>query len=144
MFEGMTRFIPELENANNHFGEWIHNLDENGLPHSFSYVRYIKPVYDIHEALFQFYREYPEFEMKDFLDIIKENGISSNFQSVCGADCANKDAQCMIALLYFAAYSEKWDTGVLLQFYESGCILRWLKRLREIDEHNEFQGRKKT
>ena len=134
MFEGLTRFIPELEKADGHFGEWIHDLDENGLPRSFSYVRYIQPVYDIHEALFQFYKEHPEFEMREFQEIIKNNGINTDFSSVCEADCADKDAQCMIAMLYMAAYSEKWYTGALLHYYESGCILRWLKRLREIDE----------
>lgn len=134
MFEELTRYIPEIEKAGGYFGEWIHDLDENGFPRSFSYVRYITPVYEIHEALFRFYDTHPEYEMMKFLDIIKENGIAIDFARITEADCASKDAQCMIALLYFAAYAEKWDTGALLQFYESGCILRWLKRLKEIDE----------
>jgi hypothetical protein len=40
----------------------------------------------------------------------------------------------VIALLTGAVRVERFYNGALLYFFKEGCILRWLERLKEIDE----------
>ncbi len=32
---------------------------------------------------------------------------------------------------------ERWSDGLVLEFCRNGCFLRWLERLKEIDDSNE-------
>ena len=50
------------------------------------------------------------------------------------ADVSKLAAKCVIALLIGAVRAERFCDGALLSFFNSGCILRWLLRLKTIDE----------
>ncbi|MBQ7614370.1 MAG: hypothetical protein IJU77_04950 [Butyrivibrio sp.] len=49
------------------------------------------------------------------------------------ADVSKLDTQAVLALLLGAIRAERFCDGALLGLLESGAILRWLKRLQEID-----------
>ena len=49
------------------------------------------------------------------------------------ADVSALDGQTVMALLVGAVRAERFCDGALLGFLESGCVERWLRRLREID-----------
>lgn len=46
------------------------------------------------------------------------------------------DAKCILALIMGAIRAERFCDGALLSFFKDGYILRWLKRLKEIDDSN--------
>ena len=50
------------------------------------------------------------------------------------ADASGLDAQCILALLIAPLRAERFCDGALLEFIESGAVIRWLKRLQELDE----------
>ena len=58
-----------------------------------------------------------------------------------GADVSALDGKTVMALLVGAVRAERFCDGALLGFLESGCIGRWLRRLRQIDEE---MGAEKT
>ena len=45
------------------------------------------------------------------------------------ANVANLNTQCVLALIVGAVRAERFCVGVLLDFFQSGCILKWLERL---------------
>jgi hypothetical protein len=49
------------------------------------------------------------------------------------ADVSDLNAQCVLSLVMGAIRAERFCDGALLDFFESGCILKWLERLNEID-----------
>ena len=60
---------------------------------------------------------------------MKDYGIESPEK----ADVSSMDAKGVFALLVGAVREERFCDGALLEYYENGCILRWLERLAEID-----------
>ena len=50
------------------------------------------------------------------------------------ADVSDADGKLVMALLMRAIRAERFSEGTLLGFCEDGSVLRWLKRLKEIDD----------
>jgi hypothetical protein len=57
------------------------------------------------------------------------------------ADVSNLNAQCVLALIMGAVRAERFCDGVLLDFFKSSSILKWLERLKscEIKTCEELQ-----
>ena len=72
-------------------------------------------------------------ELHNYGAILEANGIEWGTRSMEAANVSNMDAQVVLALLLGAIRAERFCDGALLGFLESGAILRWLKRLQEID-----------
>ena len=53
---------------------------------------------------------------------------------MANADVSAMDAQCVLALIVGAVRAERFCDGALLDFFENGCMAKWLKRLNEIRE----------
>jgi len=49
------------------------------------------------------------------------------------ADVSDLNAQCVLALIMGAVRAERFCDGALLDFFKSGCILKWLERLNSIE-----------
>jgi hypothetical protein len=49
-------------------------------------------------------------------------------------DVSSLDGKCVVALLVGTVRAERFCDGVLLSFFKSGVIKKWLLRLKEIDE----------
>ena len=65
-------------------------------------------------------------------EILKDNGLEWNIESIKNADVFNLNAQCVLAFSMGAVRAERFCEGVLLDLFESGCILKWLERLNSI------------
>jgi len=48
-------------------------------------------------------------------------------------DVTEFDEKSVLALIMGAVRAERFCDGALLAFFEDGCILKWLKRLKDID-----------
>ncbi|MCR4646620.1 MAG: DUF6508 domain-containing protein [Oscillospiraceae bacterium] len=138
-FNPLTKYIPKLQNDS--IGTWDTDLECPGTPEhpiEFRGVNYSELVGEFCHALYRFCETNPEFDVFDYQDVLSSNGISWDAYAMASADVATKDATCMIALLMGAVRAERFCEGALLDFFHNGSILRWLKRLQEIDKAHKI------
>ncbi len=135
MYENLTKLIDAMET--DIYGEMIIDTKSKGTmedPIHMPYVDYTEVVGKLWKAIYDFSEEHPEFELTKYQDILKRNGADWGSESMSGADVSSADGQFVMALLIGATRAERFCEGALLGFCEDGSILRWLKRLKEIDE----------
>ena len=143
MFESLTRFIPLLDREGD-FGAWVVDHEHAGTvddPICFPFVEYSRTVSALESAVMSFVDNHPELCLTRYADILERAGLDWGSESMEGADVSALDGKTVMALLVGAARAERFCDGALLGFLESGCIERWLRRLRQIDEET---GAEKT
>jgi len=97
-----------------------------------------------HEDLYKFCEEHPEYEHTHYSGTLEKNGLKWCTESMEAADVSKFDAKSVIALLMGAVRAERFCDGALLGFFNSGCILRWLERLKSIHEGGVSNGEQET
>ena len=133
MCESMTRFIPAMEKE--WFGEWLGGC-EDALPH----VLYSWHVRALAIAVFCYADDHLKERLGNFCRILDESGITWAAESMKKAEVSVLDGKTVYALLLGAIRAEEWCPGALLDFCRSGYVLRWLERLKKIDEKREKAG----
>ena len=86
---------------------------------------FIKDVYAFGE-------EFKDIGLTQYGIILKENGIGLDITAMANADVSKFDAQGVLALIMGAVRADRFCDGALLNFFKSGCITKWLKRLIDI------------
>lgn len=135
MFESLTKYLPQLVKGQ-HYGDWVIDHESKGTiddPIMAPFVDYGKTVTDIERAVYSFVDEHPEFELTNYSEILKENGLGRNGESIANANASALDGQAVMALLVRAVRAERFCDGALLDFFEKGLVKRWIERLQEID-----------
>ena len=135
-FRTLTKYIVRLENKES-FGEWKlddKNDDFHEHPVHMPYVNYNIPVDLFVEEFYQFSDSHPEFELTKYGAILEGNGVKWDGNEMRSADADMHSAQCVLALIMGAIRADRFCEGTLLGFFESGSVLKWLKRLKEIDD----------
>lgn len=92
---------------------------------------YSQYIYNLEDAVYKYTNDH---QCANYGKILKENGLEWNMESMETADVSKLDAQAVTALLLAAFRAERFCDGALLDFCKSGAILRWLRRLKEIDD----------
>lgn len=131
----LTKHINLLENDN--AGEWICDKENDGSserPIHVPFVSYSIAVNNLADDIYKFAKESDEIVPSKYAEIIQANGIEWGYDSMMKADASELDAQCILALLIASLRAERFCDGALLGFIESGAVIRWLKRLQELDE----------
>lgn len=144
-FERLTKYIPLIQDDK--FGEWIIDKENDGTtehPIHMPFVNYSQTVDSFHEDLYKFCEEHPEYEHTRYGETLEANGLKWGTESMEAADVSGLDAKCVIALLMGAVRAERFCDGALLGFFKSKCILRWLQRLKAIDEGGVSNGEQET
>ena len=72
-------------------------------------------------------------ELTRYGDILKDNGLERDSESMKSADISNLNLQCVMALIMGAVRAERFCDGALLDFFKSGYILKWLERLSSFE-----------
>ena len=135
MYESLTSFIPALKDDK--YGEWVIDKVNKGTidnPIHMPYVKYSSTIRDLEKAIYRFIDEHKEYELTNYQDILNKVGISWGSDSMKEADVSTLDGRTVMALLVGAIRAERFCDGALLGFCKDGSIVRWLERLREIDE----------
>lgn len=128
MYEKLTGYLGLLEKETT-FGIW-------GGPGSFI-VGYGPLEEQIHETIYNLWQNHPAIRTgKQYGEILKENHLRWDMESMTKADVSSMDGVSVLALLIGAVRAERFCDGALLEFYENGSMVRWLSRLKEIDEEN--------
>lgn len=131
----LTKYINLLGNDN--VGEWICDKENDGSaerPIQLPFVIYSIAVNKLADDIYKFAKESNEIVPSKYAEILQANGIEWNSDSMMKADASELDAQCILALLIASLRAERFCDGALLGFIESGAVIRWLKRLQELDE----------
>lgn len=126
MYQVLTAYLSEIEK--NTSGDWtVHS--EEPMP----YIAYIPLISDFEEEIYNFSENHPEYELGQYQDILRTNGISTGIKSIQNADVSQMDGKSIMALFVCAVRSERYIQGALLDLLESGAVKKWLLRLKEID-----------
>lgn len=134
-YSALTKYINLLENDN--IGEWIVDKENDGSserPMHLPFVIYSITVDKLTDDIYKFAKESDEIVLSKYADILNANGIKWGYDSMMKADASGLDAQCILALLIASLRAERFCDGALLEFLKNGAVIRWLKRLQELDE----------
>ena len=133
MYESLTRLIPGLIEE---YGIVIVDNESKGTmddPIRMPFVDYSPVVTELMKAVYAFKAEHPDFKLTKYEEILNSNGLEWSLQSMNEADVSDADGKLIMALLMGAIRADRFSEGTLLGFCEDGSVLRWLKRLQEID-----------
>lgn len=131
----LTKYINLLKNDN--AGEWTCDKENDGSserPIHVPFVSYSIAVDNLADDIYEFAKESNEIVPSKYAEIIQANGIEWGYDSMMKADASELDAQCILALLIASLRAERFCDGALLGFIKNGAVIRWLKRLQELDE----------
>lgn len=75
-------------------------------------------------------------DLTHYYDVLEKNGLAWDSISIImqKADIANASGQLVMALIVGAIRAERFCDGALLGFLENGCVVKWLERLKQIDD----------
>ena len=139
MYESLTQLIPKL--YEDEYGTLIVGRESKGTmddPIQMPFVRYSPSVNELEKAIYAFKAGHPEFELTKYEEILDSNGLEWSSRSMSEADVSHADGKLIMALLVGALRADRFCEGTLLGFLKDGSVVRWLERLKEIDEGLEL------
>jgi hypothetical protein len=134
-FTELTKYIDIISQTDD-FGEWVIDNKNDGThehPILWPYVAYSALISTFEKDFYSFEDSNKKYKLYNYREILKSNGLLGNVNPR-DANVNNCDEICTLALIFFAIRAERFCDGVLLECFEDGLILKWLKRLRELDE----------
>lgn len=140
----MSRFdklIGLIEPLNSDtYGEIIIDREHKGTlddPIHFPFPVYTETINKLIDAVYEVEREYPEYGLNRYGEILNKHGIEWGDRSMKDADVTEMDIQGVLALLMGMVRSERFCDGSILDFMESGVVFKWLERIKEIETESE-------
>jgi len=88
---------------------------------------------------YNFLPSHLEYELADYENILEENGLIWQTESMQSADENNFGEQCILALITGAFRADHFSGGVLNEFIKDGYIDKWLGRLKALDDERKPQ-----
>ena len=135
MYESLTKYINQIEM--DELGEWIVDRENDGTPEhpiQMPWVNYSKTVTDLEHAIYQYVDDHENLGLRQYGEILEKSGLKWDINSMSNADVSKLDGTTVMALLLGVVRAERFCDGALLSFCKSGCVSRWLSRLKEIDD----------
>lgn len=129
-FDILTKYITLIRSDDN--GEWVIDRRNDGSlesPRQIPFVNYSEWVQNFIKDAYKFKDSNIDFELHNYREILDDNNIKWDLESMKNADISNLNSQCILALIMGAVRAERFCDGALLDFFESGCILKWIERL---------------
>lgn len=139
MFEQLTSYIDKIASEETS-GEWYGSFDQEQP--SFPHVIYSITMHRFVDEVLKFVDAHPEMELTRYYDILEKNGLAWDSNMMEKADVANASGQLVMALIVCAIRAERFCDGTLLGFLENGCIVKWLERLKQIDDNSSIKDLK--
>ena len=138
MYESLTALIPAIEKGE--FGEWSKQTGDGSEenPLVFCHIEYSEPVNKLLDELRVFSHTHAEeMNLRYYPGI--EADIQARWQgkNLFDIDVSLLDGRLTIGLLLIVISMCRFNDEYFLECCESGCTLRCLKRLKEIDEIGE-------
>ena len=108
-YEALTKYLPMLEvNA--------------------------KELRNFIDDVYNFIDNHQDYELNNYIEILKENNIEWKIDSMQNADISTLDGKAVLALLVGAVRVERFCDGTMRSFVKEGQINKWLTKLKELDK----------
>lgn len=120
------------------YGDWTTDKEnDTTIKHQIQmpFVNYSDMVHNFIDDVYKFMDDNEDMELNDYSSILEKNGIKWDYDSMKYANVSSVDAKCLMALIIAAVRAERFCEGALLDFFNSGCIIKWINRLKEIDDN---------
>ena len=133
-FDILTKYISMIQTDN--IGEFVIDKENDGTPEhpiQMPFVGYSEMVHNFIDDVYTFEKSNKDMELTRYGEILKDNGLEWDSESMKSADISNLNLQCVMALIMGAVRAERFCDGALLDFFKSGDILKWLERLKSIE-----------
>ena len=134
-FDSLLELIEPLEKGTH--GRWISGNNHKGTmddPIPMPFCAYSEAVHKLADAVYEFVESNPEYELKNYQKLLEDRGLKWSMDSFREADVSIMDAQGILAMLVGLLRAERFSDGVVLEALESGLVLKWLERIRDIVE----------
>jgi len=133
-FDILTKYISMIQTDS--IGEFVIDKENDGTPEhpiQMPFVGYSEMVHNFIDDVYTFEKSNKDMELTRYGEILKDNGLEWDSESMKSADISNLNLQCVMALIMGAVRAERFCDGALLDFFKSGYILKWLERLKSIE-----------
>ena len=133
-FDILTKYISMIQTDS--IGEFVIDKENDGTPEHpihMPFVGYSEMVHNFIDDVYTFEKSNKDMELTRYGEILKDNGLEWDLESMKSADLSNLNLQCVMALIMGAVRAERFCDGALLDFFKSGYILKWLERLKSIE-----------
>ena len=133
-FDILTKYISIIQTDS--IGEFVIDKENDGTPEhpiQMPFVDYSEMVHNFIDDVYTFEKSNKDMELTRYGEILKDNGLEWDSESMKSADISNLNLQCVMALIMGAVRAERFCDGALLDFFKSGYILKWLERLKSIE-----------
>lgn len=137
-FSILTKYISIIRFDG--IGKWIIDKENDGTlehPIQMPFVDYTELVHSFIDDVYIFEESNKNMELTHYEDVLRKNDIEWSTESMKKADVSNLNAQCVLALIMGVVRAERFCDGVLLDFFKSGSIVKWLERLSSIEKKGE-------
>lgn len=135
-FKVLTKYIGQISSTE--FFDKDFAQDENKNIRSSIFREVSKDFNDIVnifvEEFYDFSESHPEYNLTNYAEILEENCLKWDDKSMRSAYMDSLDEKCTLALIMGGIRADRFCDGALLSFFKDGFILKWLKRLRAIDD----------
>ena len=134
-FAELTKFIEVIEK--DEIGEWIFDKKSKGTlddPIQMPWFSYSPVTLEFIQALYDFNDKNDQYDLYNYGDILEKNGIEWADESMANADVSSLGDECVLALLMGVIRADRFCEGALASFLKNGCIVKWLSRLKELDD----------
>ena len=136
-FHLLTKYIVKFEEMVS-FGRWITDEGESqDKPVQIPFVVYDDLVTMFIEEFYHFAELHPEYKLKNYHSIIESYGLDWEKESLEKVPLETLDEQCVLALLMGAIRADRFAEGALLDFFNEGFIVKWLRILQEMDSNRK-------
>lgn len=129
----LTKFLPIFDT--DYFGEWYtDNSADGSFEHPFHLpcFSYDNNIEEFSSSVLSFMDNHPEMHLENFKDILRENSIE--IETIKEVDCSLVDGRCICAMIIANVLAEKFCEGAILSSCKDRTFVKWLERLRELDE----------
>lgn len=134
-FEKITKLIPLLEAEETH-GEWIIDREHKGTlddPIHLPFVGYGRAAHELIKMVHECVDDNENLDVRDYRGVLDSYGLPDE-ESVLAADISKCDARCTLAMILTIVRGDRFCEGLLLSYLDNGMMLKWIKRLKEIDD----------
>lgn len=130
-YKTLTDHIDVLSYSN--FGEWNSGNSSDDVV-TLPFVIYSKEVMDFLLSVDNFLDVENNDIFFDYKSLLEKENIEYSMDAFIAADINKLQAETLCAMIIGTIRADRFCEGVLLESFENGHILKWLKRLKELDE----------
>lgn len=145
-YESLTKLIPEMEK--DIYGEWNLPMKGEGTkdnPYIMPHVSFTPTAYSFFSEMGKIVEQHPEFDLYNYKKYLERRGYISDAKGpfpigeLQTVPSERLNAEDIFVMCFAVQRTDRFCEGIMLKFFKDGTILKWLKRLAELDEQ-ETEG----